>query len=209
MKKEKILIVDVDGVIIDWEYGFHIWMETHGHIVDDSKSYNMDKKYALMPGVGLHQIQIFNESAAMGFLPPIRDAQYYVKLLHEKHMYRFVAVTSMGDDEYAVKLREKNLSKLFGPNTFKELHCLPCGAYKDEIFTDLAKKYRQHVLVEDNIDNAECAAVLDYRVMLMSHGYNFDYSSDLYTGKGPGKIQMVLNWEEIYNEIIQTDASKT
>jgi len=205
-RNSKIILVDVDGVLIDWEYGFHIWMETHGHLIEESKQYNIDRKYGLSPGMGLYQIQIFNESAAMGFLPPLRDAQYYVKLLHEKHGYRFVAVTSMSDDEHAAKLRGKNLSKLFGPNTFKELHCLPCGSSKLEILTELKKKYAGHLFIEDSIDNAEDAMKLDYRVMLMAHGYNWDYKPTISTVKKPpyDKIQLVKDWEEIYNEVISS-----
>ena len=43
----------------------------------------------------------FNSSAAVGFLPPLRDAQHYMKLLAEKHGYKFVAVTSLHSDPYA------------------------------------------------------------------------------------------------------------
>ena len=39
-------------------------------------------------------VEQFNSSASMGFLPPLRDAQYYMKLMSEKLGYRFVAVTS-------------------------------------------------------------------------------------------------------------------
>lgn len=191
-RKEKIILTDVDGCIIDWEFGFHMWMETHGHMTVEEKSWNADKKYGLPEGTGAAMIRIFNESASMGFLPPLRDAQYYVKLLHEKHTYRFVAVTSFSDNEHAIKLREKNLSKIFGPNTFKEVICLPCGAPKDEVFSDLSKKYSGHILVEDLIKNAEVAADCGFESILMMHGYNFDYDAR-------DDIRKVTDWEEIYN----------
>ena len=31
MKKSKIILTDCDGVVLDWEEGFPIWMEIHGH----------------------------------------------------------------------------------------------------------------------------------------------------------------------------------
>ena len=31
VKKEKIILTDVDGVVLDWEEGFSVWMEHHGH----------------------------------------------------------------------------------------------------------------------------------------------------------------------------------
>ena len=69
-------------------------------------------------------VRQFNASAAIGFLPPLRDAQYYIKMLHEKHKYKFIAVTSLSLDPYAQKLRKRNLAKLFGKNTFEDVICL-------------------------------------------------------------------------------------
>ena len=31
MIKDKIILTDCDGVCLDWEYGFHTWMQAHGH----------------------------------------------------------------------------------------------------------------------------------------------------------------------------------
>ena len=31
MKKDKIILTDCDGVLLDWEEGFSVWMELHGH----------------------------------------------------------------------------------------------------------------------------------------------------------------------------------
>ena len=28
---QKIILTDCDGVVLDWEEGFSIWMEHHGH----------------------------------------------------------------------------------------------------------------------------------------------------------------------------------
>ena len=29
--KQKIILTDCDGVVLDWEEGFSVWMEHHGH----------------------------------------------------------------------------------------------------------------------------------------------------------------------------------
>lgn len=193
--KERIILTDVDGVLINWEFGFHIWMESHGHLVSDRKEYSVDRKYGLPDGIGMQQIQMFNESASIGFLPPLRDAQYYVKLLHEKWNYRFVAVTSFSDNEHAIKLREKNLVKLFGDNTFKDIICLPCGANKEAVLEDLGKKYPRHWWIEDLIENAEQGAIEGLRSLLMAHGYNYEHESLL-------DVTVVKDWEQIYNFVI-------
>ena len=88
--KQKIILTDVDGVLLDWEEGFGVWMEHHGHtMVEGGKLiYKIGDRYGISNNQGHQLIKQFNESAAIGFLPPVRDAQYYVKLLAEKHQYR-------------------------------------------------------------------------------------------------------------------------
>ena len=29
--QEKIILTDIDGVMLDWEFAFHSWMDVHGH----------------------------------------------------------------------------------------------------------------------------------------------------------------------------------
>ena len=123
----------------------------------------------------------------------MRDAQYYIKKLAEKHGYRFVAVTSLSNDPSAQKLRTCNLNKLFGNGTFIEFHYLDCGADKDDILTDLAHKYRGSIWVEDKIVNAQVGAKLEYDSIIMEHGHNMNYD---------GSIKLVKNWEEIYKYAI-------
>ena len=78
------ILTDVDGVVLDWEEGFSVWMEHHGHaLVDGSKfMYNIGERYGMTAEQGSKMVKQFNESAAIGFLPPLRDAQNYVMLLH-------------------------------------------------------------------------------------------------------------------------------
>lgn len=138
-------------------------------------------------------IRTFNESAAIGFLPPLRDAQYYIKKMHEKYQYQFIAITSLSLDPHAQKLRERNLSKIFGPNTFKEVVFLDCGADKDEVLAQYGSRYPGHIWVEDKKQNVDVGIACGLKGLLMEHGHNLDY-------KGPAKV--VKNWEEIYKYYI-------
>ena len=191
--KDKIILTDCDGVCLDWEFGFHTWMGTKGYTAEETGCYSVAKQY------GLHQedakvlVEQFNSSASMGFLPPLRDAQYYMKLIAEELGYRFVAVTSLSADESAQKLRTCNLNKLFGTGTFVEFHYLDCGADKDEILIELANKYEGSMWVEDKYKNAECGRDLGYDSLLMEHGHSLDYK-----GKD---ITVVKNWKEIYEYV--------
>ena len=192
IKKNKIILTDCDGVCLDWEFGFHTWMQTHGHTLHDKDVYSVATQYDLSKSTAKGLVEIFNSSASMGFLPPLRDSQYYIKLLAEKLGYKFIAVTSLSHDESAQKLRTCNLKKLFGEDTFLEFHYLGCGDDKDEILTELAAKYHGSIWVEDKYINAEVGHNLGFEALLMEHGHNLSYT-------GPARV--VKNWEDIYNYV--------
>ena len=71
--------------------------------------------------------------------------------LAEKLGYRFVAVTSLSNDESAQKLRTCNLKKLFGNDTFVEYHYLGCGDDKDEILLDMSCKDIMALILETRL----------------------------------------------------------
>jgi hypothetical protein len=113
-KRNNIILTDCDGVCLDWEFAFNIWMQEHGfEEVPGSKfNYDMSVRYGIPREQVVKLIRIFNESAAIGFLPAQRDATYYIKRLHEEHGYVFHAITSLSLDPNAQKLREMNIHKL-------------------------------------------------------------------------------------------------
>ena len=191
--KNKVILTDIDGVMLDWEEGFSVWMEHHGHKpVDGYKlMYKIGERYGISNNEGHKLVRLFNESAAIGFLPPVRDAQHYVRLLAEKHKYKFLAVTSLSTDVYAKELRIRNLKKLFG-DIFIDVICLDTGADKDEELDRLSRIYKGNYWIEDKPENANAGVRCGFKTLLVEHGHNLDY-------KGPAKV--VKNWEEIYNII--------
>lgn len=191
--KDKIILVDCDGVILNWEYAFAIWMEQHGHTKQPGSEfiYDIGDRYGITKDQGRKLIKLFNESAAIGFLPPLRDAMYYVKRLHEEHGYRFHCITSLSTDVNAQRLREMNLSKLFGDTVFEQIVCLETGADKDQAL----EPYRNSncYWVEDKPENAEVGLALGLRSILMEHGHNMKHTNK--------QIPVVRNWREIYELI--------
>ena len=105
MKKDRIILTDVDGVLLDWEFAFHTWMEEHGHATQKGYKlvYSVHKRFGIPRKDGKRLTEIFNESASIGFLPPQRDAMYYVKKLHEEHGFMFHAITSLSLNRHAVR----------------------------------------------------------------------------------------------------------
>ena len=194
MKKDRVILTDVDGVLLDWEFAFHTWMEEHGHTAQKGHKlvYSVHKRFGIPRKDGKRLTEIFNESASIGFLPPQRDAMYYVKKLHEKHGFMFHAITSLSLNRHAVRLREQNLAKLFGNTAFEKVVCLDTGADKD----DALESYRDSGCwwVEDKAKNADLGIDLGLRSILVEHGHNMDYK---------GNAVLVKNWKEIYNLIIE------
>ena len=190
---KKVILTDIDGVVLDWEDGFSIWMEHHGHSKVDGYQYmyTIGDRYGMTYEAGSKLVKQFNESAAIGFLPPLRDSQYYVKLLHEKHRYHFIAITSLSLDPYAKYLRERNLKKLMG-DAFIEVVCLDTGADKDEILKEYGAKYPGAYWIEDKPENVNWGIDAGLDGVLLEHGHNMDYT---------GQANVVKNWEEIYELI--------
>jgi FMN phosphatase YigB (HAD superfamily) len=168
-------------------------MSEHGHSKQPGAQfqYDISKQYGIGRDTATKLITTFNESAAIGFLPPLRDAIHYVRRLHEEHGYVFHAITSLSLDRNAGRLRRMNLEKLFGDTVFEEIVCLDTGADKDEAL----EKYRGSGLwfIEDKIQNAETAERMGIKGILVEHGHNMTYD---------GPIPMVKNWKEIYKLIL-------
>ena len=185
----KVILTDVDGVLLNWEYAFKCWMEQYGYqLKKDSTHYDVSDRYGISYEKGKELVWAFNQSAAIGFLPPLRDAMYYVDLLHRKHGYVFHAITSLSTDKHAAKLREENLAKLFGPTVFEKVLCIGTGADKDAALAPYAGSGL--LWVEDKIENAELGDRLGLHAVLMEHGHNMHYDND--------DILVYKNWKEIY-----------
>jgi FMN phosphatase YigB (HAD superfamily) len=188
--KDKVILTDVDGVLFDWEYAFGRWMTKHGYSVVATGNYQMDIKYGLGKDETKRLVRMFNESAWIRKLPPLRDAIKYVRKLHEEHGYVFHAITSLSDDYYAQHLRTKNLIEMFGPTVFEKFVYLDTGADKDEVL----EEYRDTSCwwVEDKPENADVGLRVGLNSILINHDHNKNYN---------GNAICVWNWKKIYDII--------
>ena len=189
---KSLILVDCDGVLCNWEYAFAIWMEQHGfnRVEGGEFLYDIGERYNISKDQGRKLIKMFNESAAIGFLPPLRDAMYYVKRLHEEHGYVFHCITSLSTDINAQRLREMNLNKLFGATAFERIVCLDTGADKNYALEEYAGSGCWWV--EDKPENADVGHDMGLRSMLMEHGHNMNHTCP---------YPVVKNWREAYRLI--------
>jgi hypothetical protein len=190
---EKIILTDCDGVILDWEWAFHVWMQERGYVpkLDGKNSYYLHDHYENLTWEESKKlIRIFNESAAIGFLPSLRDATYFVKRLHEEHGFKFHCITSLSKDTNAQRLREINVRKTFGRTAFEKFIFLDTGADKDEVL----KEYEGSDLfwIEDKPENADVGHKLGLRSLLVEHGHNMTHTCN---------YPIVKNWKQIYTII--------
>jgi len=188
--KDKAILVDCDGVLFDWEYAFGQWMQRHGYVVKEKGNYLMDVKYGIKRTEAKKLIRMFNESAWIRKLPPLRDAIKYVKKLHTDHGYVFHAITSLSDDQYAQHLRTKNLREMFGDSVFEKYVYLDTGADKDNVLIDY--EGTDCYWVEDKPENVDCGINFGLDGILVAHDHNEDYT---------GEAKRVHTWREIYTII--------
>ena len=191
---QKLILVDCDGVLCNWEYAFAIWMEQHGfESVDGGQfQYDIGQRYNISKDQAKKLIRMFNESASIGFLPPLRDAMYYVKRLHEEHGYVFHCITSLSQDINAQRLREMNLKKLFGDTAFERIVCLDTGADKNYALEEYAGSGCWWV--EDKPENADVGHDMGLKSVLMEHGHNMHHQCS---------YPVVKNWRELFELITQ------
>ena len=189
----RVILTDCDGVLMNWEYAMNVWMQSQGYkIVDDGQSkYDMGDRYNLPSSLKRRLVRQFNESAAMGFLPPLRDAMYYVDLLHRKHGYTFHMITELSKDEHAQKLRIQNCKKLFGETVFTQFIFCDTGADKDEVL----EPYRDtgYIWIEDKLENAQLGNRLGLESIMVEHAHNMNND----------EFPTFATWKDIYEYVTE------
>ena len=190
--KDRTILTDCDGVLLDWEWAFAIWMQERGYVQrPNAKDYY--KIHEQFDDLTLPEAKkftkLFNESAAIGFLPPLRDSVYWMRRLNEELGYRFICITSLSTDKNAQKLRRMNLEKYYG-DVFDDVVCLETGSDKHEAL----EPYRGTGLwwIEDKPENADLGHSLGLNSILIEHGHNMHHDC---------AYPIVKNWKEIFSII--------
>lgn len=173
LKHPSVVIVDIDGVIIDWTTSFENWLEQergHVRIPGAEQHYSMHNRWR---GMEAHQmlalIDEFNRSEVFSTLPALQDAADGVK--HIRSVYpgrKMIAVTACGNSPDTCVYRMKNLDTILGPGFFSFIIFLPLGASKKHVF----EQYENSVVIEDSLSHAIHAAEAGHSVILIDQPYN-------------------------------------
>ena len=192
---DKRIILDCDGVLLDWAYAFDVWMVEHGYskISNTNQYYEQTRRYGISQVEAVSQIKKFNESGCVGFIPAFRDSVEYVTKLSELG-WKFEVISCLDKDKYAQKLRQKNLLHLFG-DVFDFIDCaLDFTVGKEQYLLDRYKG-KNYYWIEDSVDHAESGKKVGLNSIVMDHPYNKEWD-------GP----RVKNWKEVY-QIITHDST--
>ena len=187
--KNRKILADVDGVLLDWESGFDAWMlEKHNLKVKYPGVYGQFTRYDLDKSITDVYVKQFNESAWIGYLKPLRDSVNVLDKLCSIN-YHIECITSLSTDHWAGELRRMNLERFFGRGCIRRCQCLETGGDKDDALQEFSPTW----WIEDK--PANCLAGLKYghKPILIDHSYNRDFDH-------PDVIR-VESWEEIYQII--------
>lgn len=162
-------LVDVDGVLLDWDKAFTVWALQRGYELRNPYAYDLESRFGINGGVAIKLCVEFNSSADIGFLYPYKDSVHGIKSLHESLGAMFTVISSVSSNHNSRKLRTMNLQNLFG-NVFDDFIYLPCGAPKIEVLSSF--RYDSCYWFEDKPENAEAGNSLGFNTFLFNHPYN-------------------------------------
>ena len=185
---KRMILCDVDGVLLHWEQAFDHWMLRQGYQKQKEGNYNVAEHYGLDKNSCALLIQIFNESAAMRYLDPIDGASHYLNLLHEAG-YTIRLITSQTLEPMAHRAREDNLRDKFG-SIFDTVIFLETGSDKDEV---LATQSAGSFWIEDKPVNALAGLKAGMIPMLYTQPHNRDFKHK--------DVARCDTWKDIYQFI--------
>lgn len=189
---ERVILTDCDGVLLDWNAVFVAWMADRGleQRPGAADYYNIRDRFELGNEPAKKYTKLFNESAAIGYLPPYRDSQRWVSRLHELG-YKFVVITSLSHDPYARQAREANLLRHFG-DVFLDIQCLDTGADKTEALS--AFRDSGHWWIEDKIENARAGQLLGLQAVVLRSG-------QIQEDPGLDGLLVADSWADVANHV--------
>ena len=184
-RSNRIILTDVDGVLLEWEYHFTQWMLQRSYyndrgqrvypytlLPDKQNTYEMAERFGITIPEIRKEIREFNKSAWMATQPPMPGSQTWVKLLHAEG-WTFIPITAQTSDIPAQEIRKRRLEELFG-DIFYNYHILDTGADKDDVLAEFhgTKLY----WIEDKPKNAQIGLNFGLKVLLYNHPYNQDFN---------------------------------
>lgn len=194
--KNKIILTDADGVLVNWNDAFSSFMRKRGHymVSGADNQYNLGKRYGISTKSAMDLVKQFNESEHIRSLRPLSDSTTYIPKLVDLG-FRFIVITSLSDSEIAKKNRIYNLTNIFG-NIFDDVVCLPIGDSKLNTLLNWADT--GYFWIEDHLTHAESGYEVGLNSVLINHPYNYHYQTDLFP-----KVSVENAWKEVFDLVCE------
>lgn len=188
---DNVVLVDFDGVCGLWVHSFAWWMHENGYKKVNHGEYSLAETYNISDEKAEFLSKMFNESAAIESIPPMRDSIKYIRKLHEEHGYVFHCISAIPDMVISKNARWKNIYNLYGKTAFTRLTLCGDSKAKDGLLAEYANS--GCYWIEDVPKNAEYGLKWGLKPILINHPYNADYYNT--------SIPKVTYWKEIYDYI--------
>jgi len=197
----KTIILDVDGVLLDWRTPFIMWLNKH-NILTEQPNYK-----DLQPYNEFNEtfIKIFSETLYFQNLPPEPGAIEALNSFRSRG-FTMKVLTSCTDNYRVMRSREQNLINVFG-DVFEDFIFLPLQSSKKTALNKLIKLDEDSIFVEDTLNNILDAVRVGFKssnVFLMAQLYNMDdYLRTFYT-PSQDKFEPEIRrfyWDQITKEI--------
>ena len=195
MSTEKLILTDVDGVLLSWDDGFATFMGSKGHapLPNSEHFYRLSKRYPEFTDIEMTAlVEEFNTSPAIAELNPWADSVEYVRKLSSEG-YKFICITAISEHPDARYYRDKNLKNVFGKNIFnyQDMICISPGKSKRAALSKWMGS--GYYWIEDHFLHAESGYELGLQSILMDSPQNQHFNTDLFP--------RVSNWRQIYEMI--------
>lgn len=163
-------LLDIDGVVLDWESGLAQFMQDNiPHIKTsayiDPHAYDIASRYGITKEEANSIVWDFHYDERFRYLQPIKNVEKAIEMLLSH--FKIVAITACGTDEIIVNARNYNLNRLF-PNTFESIWCVDRWDEKRKYL----QKYPPGHWAEDHLNNYKMGLEFGHTCWLIDAPYN-------------------------------------
>lgn len=184
----KVILTDIDGVILNWEKAFVSWMADRGYSRSTKAYYDIHGMYDISFEEADRLIREFNISDSIAHLEPIRKSTEVIPMLLSEG-FEFIGITSMNPKSR--DNRKKNIKNVFGSDPFSTIiYANP----KTPHLEDMSEKFGNVVWIEDHPDNADLGVKSNLDSLLMDHDYNRAYD---------GQAKRITDWNCVVNHLVE------
>lgn len=186
---KKIILVDFDGVMVDFTQAFDLTMIELGYEIISNNQYSLYTRYNCNQNTIKDILHEFVHSEEMANLPPLYQSLKYIRLLREKgYIFHCITAASSSIREY----RLRNAEMLYGDGIFQRLECVGVDSDKS---TALSKYQGTGCWwIEDKPENAELGLKYGLKPILLLHPYNQE-------AQVSSHVNRCVDWKAIYNLI--------